>query len=86
MNHQKFYNSPYKLLLYSNVWVFAVKSIEKITEMITLRKTLVALELSGAFNLGSAVYEIMSYIFNKHSKMLTIIAFFKAALLTLQAI
>lgn len=33
--------------------------------MITLRKTLVALELSDAFNLGSAVYEIMSYIFNK---------------------
>lgn len=73
--------------------VFAIKSIEKITEMITLRKTLVALQLSDAFNLGSAVYEIMSYIFNKfdskefkHSKMSTIIAFFKAALLTLQAI
>lgn len=48
--------------------------------MITLRKTLVALELSDAFSLGSIVYESMSYIFNKfdsnefkHSKMSAII-------------
>lgn len=61
--------------------------------MITLRKTLVTLELSDAFNLGSAVYGMISYIFNKfdskefkHSEMSTIFAFFKAALLTLQAI